>query len=423
MIKAARVALQEQGVPEWLRLLPFGEIELVDGREKLIFDQEGAAAVLAAWRRRQTDLVVDYEHQSLRAEAPILAAGWIKDLEVRADGLWARVEWTPRARGYIEAKEYRYFSPVLEVDEDRRVVGLVSVALTNTPAMAAVPALAAKAAKEEAAAQAERSRRYGIGIKPDGHVTKPAAWQDVPDDQWGDPVNYRYPCHTPENARAAWSYWRRRRNRREYSEAKQQIITARIQRLAKEQGVEIMEESMREELAAMLRLAPEAEDAAIVAAVAELGQAAGLVQELGQVLGLEGPTPGKIKGAVLALKEGRDRLAVVEQELQFLQAERRQEKAREQVAAAVQAGKIIPAQREWALSYAQSDPEGFAAYVASAPVQVPVQEAGARGQGPEAGGQVMALSREELAMCRAVGVSPEAFKAARQAERRAAEGE
>ncbi len=416
---AYQIVLTDQtGAPEWIRLLPFGEIEMVDGRDSIRFDREGAEAIVAQASRRSTDLVIDYEHQSLGGEAPILAAGWIKEVEIRADGLWARVEWTPRARKYIEEREYRYFSPVLEVDNDRRIVGLWNVALTNTPAMADVLPLAATATAADRETQADRSRRYGIGVKEDGNVSKPAEWQDVPDSEWGDPVNYRYPCPTLENVRAAWRYWNMPKNRREYSDTEQQIITERIRRLAKKHGMEIREESMKAELVQMLHLPPEADEAAIIAAVAERGQAVGLVQELGQVLGLTEPTAAKVRGAVLALKEGRDRLSAVEQELQALKAERHQERARQAVEEAIKAGRVIPAQREWARQYAQSDPEGFAAYVATAPVQVPVAERPeARDQGPITGEGATGLSREELALCQAMGLAPEKFKAQQQRER------
>lgn len=407
--KGLGIALSaEPQAPEWIRLLPLGEVRLVDGRGPWRLDEAGAAAILAAWAERQTDLVIDYEHQSLTGqEAP--AAGWIKDLKLAEDGLWVRVEWTARARRYIAEREYRYFSPVVEIGEEGRIVGLVNAALTNTPAMAEVPALAAKATEADRAAQAERARRYGIGIKEGGHVTKPAEWAEVPDAMFADPVNYRYPCHTPENARAAWSYWHQEGNRRQYTEAEQQIITKRIITLAKNQGITLAEENMKEKLVQLLRLTPEAGEEAILAAVAQMGD---LVHELGKVLDLEQPTPGKVKGAVLALKAGQDRLGVVEQELQALKAAQQQERARREVEAAVQAGKLTPAQREWALSYATSDPEGFAAYVAAAPVVVPV--------GPPAGAAPVqgsgGLSAAELAMCKAVGITAEQFMRQRQKE-------
>ena len=79
-------------------------------------------------------MVIDYEHQTMTgAEAP--AAGWIKELDAREDGLWARVDWTPNAYDRIMNREYRYISPVIELDDERNFTGLLNVALTNYPAI------------------------------------------------------------------------------------------------------------------------------------------------------------------------------------------------------------------------------------------------------------------------------------------------
>jgi phage I-like protein len=79
-------------------------------------------------------MVIDYEHQTMMGiEAP--AAGWIRELDTREDGLWARVDWTANAYDRITNREYRYISPVVELDEDRNLTGLLNVALTNYPAI------------------------------------------------------------------------------------------------------------------------------------------------------------------------------------------------------------------------------------------------------------------------------------------------
>lgn len=121
-------------VPEVIRLLPLGEVVLADGRQPFQVTRESLTQILASWRRRGHDLVIDYEHQSLKGqEAP--AAGWIKELWAGTDGLYARVTWTERARTYMEQREYRYFSPVVQLNEAREVTDLLQVALTNCPAM------------------------------------------------------------------------------------------------------------------------------------------------------------------------------------------------------------------------------------------------------------------------------------------------
>jgi phage I-like protein len=135
---------QTPALPEWIRVLPRGAVELSDHREPFVVDEASLMSMAAEFRSRGVDLVIDYEHQSLQGErAP--AAGWIKELEARGDGLWARVDWTRQARDYLEKKEYRYFSPVLRLDpETRRPVALMHMGLTNVPAIKHLPPLVAR---------------------------------------------------------------------------------------------------------------------------------------------------------------------------------------------------------------------------------------------------------------------------------------
>lgn len=130
------------GAPEWIRMLPRGKVELADGRPPILVDDEALKHVLERFAARGNDLVVDYEHQTLEGgQAP--AAGWIKAMEAREDGLWVRVEWTDKAQSFIDAREYRYFSPVVQLDKERRVQELLHAGLTNNPAMANLMPLAA----------------------------------------------------------------------------------------------------------------------------------------------------------------------------------------------------------------------------------------------------------------------------------------
>jgi hypothetical protein len=67
-------------------------------------------------------------------------------LEARSDGLWAcDVTWTEKARPLIEAREARYFSPVLFATAEGLVYELVNLALTNDPALHELEPLAASA--------------------------------------------------------------------------------------------------------------------------------------------------------------------------------------------------------------------------------------------------------------------------------------
>ena len=133
--------------PEWFRVFPAGVVEIADA-EPAFLDEAGAMEIVTRFEKSSADMVIDYEHQTLSGEkAP--AAGWITALQWRGDGedggLWAQVKWTKEAEGYIERGEYRFFSPVFLVGgEDRRIVELYNVGLTNQPRMLKIRALAAK---------------------------------------------------------------------------------------------------------------------------------------------------------------------------------------------------------------------------------------------------------------------------------------
>lgn len=119
--------------PEWFLLFKKGVVKLEDGVEALV-DRKTFDQVAAYLKQRGNDVVIDYEHMTLKdMVAP--AAGWIPEIRWDSErGILARCKWTDKAADHIEKGEYRYFSPVFLVNNaDRRVVTLHSVALTNAP--------------------------------------------------------------------------------------------------------------------------------------------------------------------------------------------------------------------------------------------------------------------------------------------------
>jgi phage I-like protein len=334
----ADVVSQDQTftLPEWIRVLPLGRVELADHREPFMVDQASLEALVTAFRSRGVDLVIDYEHQSLQGQrAP--AAGWIKDLEARPDGLWARVDWTAKARGYLEKREYRYFSPVLRLDpETRTPVALMHLGLTNVPAINQLPPLVA---------------RWG------GEAAGPEALPS------GEPLR--------------WS--------------------GAIEIEPKKEKAKMMEQLKR-----LMGLEPQDEEATVCGKVLEA------FQDLAASLSLPGEASvAQLKGALEALQAGGVRLLKAEEELQALKARLAKETAARLVEEALKAGKISPAQRGWALEYCRRDPEGFQTYAARAPKLVPTGEElqlWGDEHREEAG-----LLPEDLAVCRCLNVSPEAY--------------
>jgi phage I-like protein len=153
--------------PETFLLFKAGEVEL-DGGDKIIVDRAAFDLVAAKMQRQGNDIVIDYEHQTVKdVKSP--AAGWIKGLEWSAAGIRAKSEWTEEAAAYIAKKEYRYFSPVFFVRRsDRRLAGLHSVALTNAPKTHNLQPLLAKlgaqADKEETSMEFLKKIAAALGL-------------------------------------------------------------------------------------------------------------------------------------------------------------------------------------------------------------------------------------------------------------------
>lgn len=62
---------------------------------------------------------------------------------LRNDGIYGDVDWTDRAADYLKNREYRYLSPVIQIQrKTRRAVELHSAALTNTPVIDAISPIA-----------------------------------------------------------------------------------------------------------------------------------------------------------------------------------------------------------------------------------------------------------------------------------------
>lgn len=128
--------------PEWVQVLPIGpHIEARDGRKFILTNP---AALLANLRAKTAELAMDVEHATeIKApkgeEAP--AQGWAKEYDLRADGIWAKIDWTPGGAKKVADKEYRYVSPAIRHTPSGEIVSLSSFALTTQPALV-MPALA-----------------------------------------------------------------------------------------------------------------------------------------------------------------------------------------------------------------------------------------------------------------------------------------
>ena len=132
-IMYALEGLNVSEAPDEIKILPLGTVHSQKG--DFVVDDESFDLINRHFENRGLDLVIDYEHQTLKdVQAP--AGGWIKKLVKTNDAIAAQVEWTAKAKQYLENKEYKYLSPVVICRKsDGKAVALHSVALTNTPAI------------------------------------------------------------------------------------------------------------------------------------------------------------------------------------------------------------------------------------------------------------------------------------------------
>ena len=316
------------GAPETITVLPLGHV--VSSKGEFDVDEGSFRAMKAQIAQRGVDLVVDYEHQTLKGvEAP--AAGWVKELKLEDGNIVAVVEWTPRGAEYLKNKEYRYLSPVVNVRKmDNKAIGLHSLALTNTPA-----------------------------------------------------IENMTPIVNSDNFKGGHE-------------------NMDMQKLAAALGLgpDATEEQIMEALQAMV-----AENKSLKEGKQPGDEATVANKAVCELLGLKAGAPAEdVTAKIMELKGGTIDGVNVLEELKALKQQNAQRDADEAVTLALKAGKITPAQKDWARSYALADPKGFGAFVEKAPQVVPMGEV-------DLGGSVALKSDKPdeatTLVCKQLGVSQE----------------
>jgi len=123
-------------IDDYQMILPFGKFNTAKYGE-IEIPREWGEKMVEHWQARamgEREPYVDVDHTGGEAQ------GWIKDLQVRDDGLYARVEWTALGRDKVDGKIFRYFSaefgPYTDLETGEEIFPvLTSVALTNRPVM------------------------------------------------------------------------------------------------------------------------------------------------------------------------------------------------------------------------------------------------------------------------------------------------
>lgn len=197
-ILGAELITQDNGL---VQLLPSGKFNAVDGRpadvadNHWLMDKIAFEALKANTPHQEGDLVIDYEHQTLKAKEngqPAIASGFfnIDDVTfVEGKGLFIKPKWTEKAQAHLSAGEYKYISAVFGYDAiTGRPSYLHSAALVNRPGVDGMKPLTLLAAdlylkntntnnqEDTAVNPILLAILQALGIKVDGDLpTEPAA--------------------------------------------------------------------------------------------------------------------------------------------------------------------------------------------------------------------------------------------------------
>jgi phage I-like protein len=341
-----------------VQLLPAGEFVARDGRPGngktwKLSDAAGKqmAADLTALAAK-TKFLFDYDHQTIRAEAngqKAPAAGWATTFEWRAgQGLFAtNVEWTKSALVAINAGEYAYVSPVIAFNQaDGRVVGVQMAAITNYPAL--------------------------LGMEPLGQALTAQLSAQFSTD----------PTEPPMKLLAALAALLAL----PASATEDDAITA-VTALKADANT-----PTKAAICAACPLMPDNKGSKTAAMSGEITKALGLK---------DGADVTAALGAITALKAAvtdpttATTIAALQGQLATLTQAAAEREVNEVVQAALSAGKLVPAQKDWATRQGKADLGMLKAYVDSAPVIAKLQTQ-TGGKDPSGGGD-NELSAEALA--------------------------
>jgi len=170
---ALAATANESQAEQWIHIMPSGEFSGRDGRGPWAMHNADAVIAASAAFAGKKPIPVDYDHQidmAAKNGQPAPAAGWIKQLQARNDGLWGLIEWTSKASAHLTAKEYRYLSPVFNHTPSGEVTRVLRAALTNNPALELTALTSAQGADMQAQDSMVELRSL-LGLAGDADMT------------------------------------------------------------------------------------------------------------------------------------------------------------------------------------------------------------------------------------------------------------
>jgi len=316
----------EAKIPSEIHIVPYG-IYTHEFYGEMDLTEDILNEIISNFNKEKKDLVIDYEHQSTGVGELALAAGWITEMYIKARnpgrGIWAKVNWTPDAEEHIKKREYRYISPTIMLESTDKKSGkpigvrLHSIALTNVPWFDNMTAIAAKDSADNMPLFFQTANN--LNKKPNTEVIMITKIREI--------------LHLSDDADEA------------------AVITA-IEELVTNPDKPDLTGIFKE-----LKLSEDSDTTAILEGIKKLTQET------------KEPDPDKFVpvSTFNELKESFDSQGT---RLKAIETERAEEKAKIQVDALLKSGKILPAQKDWALKLALNDQKSFLEFEKNATVIV-----------------------------------------------------
>ena len=174
---------------------------------------------VADWQKNLSQLpggeaLIDFEHRSERKPRDSRAAGWVSGLQLDGDKVMADVRWTPDGEKAVKDGTYRFISPAYGSHTNEHGVTfentLMSVALTNKPALTGMPAVVLASEERVSEAAGDEIERL-LDMQATGdedalmllETLTSKKRNSLPSSAFVFPADRRYPIHNASHARNA----------------------------------------------------------------------------------------------------------------------------------------------------------------------------------------------------------------------------
>ncbi len=302
------------------------------------------------------------------------AWGWVAQLKRMGDELLALPrELVAEFEAMLKKEMFKTVSVALNPDLTIRHIGFLG---STPPAIEGLTQFKFSSAEDEII--------FEFAAPGTDKPAKPAEYAHIPDSEFADPKNYKYPIDQA-HIHAAMSYWAMQKNREGYGADEVKTITGRILAAAKKYGIAVDESKWQfsisnhkevqemKKLLALLGLTETATEDDAIAAVNTIKTSANAVFASKAVLDAlelksEDATEAGVVGLIKTFSLSHSKVIELQKENEKLDKELKDRDAEEIVRFARTKGKIRHEQETWALEYAKKDIDGFREYVNKASV-------------------------------------------------------